>query len=99
MTVAEESAGESGREAWEGMPRRVAAGSGDLGVRRKDREACEGRAAPDAGALARPPFALAPVTVVTGSLRGGQDQPCRSTWRYDAAARGARRSRWSTWTW
>ena len=66
MTVAEESAGESGREAWEGMPRRVAAGSGDLGVRRKDREACEGRAAPDAGALARPPFALAPVTVVTG---------------------------------
>ena len=88
MTVAEESAGESGREAWEGMPRRVAAGSGDLGVRRKDREACEGRAVPDAGALARPPFALAPVTVVTGHYGVGKTNLSLNL-AYDAAARGA----------
>ena len=88
MTVAEESAGESGRKVWEGMPRRVAAGSGDLGVRRKDREACEGRAAPDAGALARPPFALAPVTVVTGPYGVGKTNLSLNL-AYDAAARGA----------
>lgn len=88
MTVAEKSAGESGREAWEGMPRRVAAGSGDLGVRRKGREAWEGLAVPDAGALARPPFALAPVTVVTGHYGVGKTNLSLNL-AYDAAACGA----------